>query len=81
VNEHKWKRDPDQFLSAKTILKETQEEDIFLIDIPDEPGMIAIAFGFKESLDNLANQIVCIALDGTREFGTCLESQDKFADC
>jgi len=74
VNEHKWKRDKEQILSARKVLQEAEElrKDIRVLNIPEEPGMVTIAFALEESLRIVAPETTCIALDGTCEYSRLL---------
>lgn len=59
-----WKRDPNQMLSAKTLMAEFGSE-IEIIDCRPAEGVEQLAWGMKLIADQLRGQVVEVGLDAT----------------
>ncbi|KAJ7577209.1 hypothetical protein C8J56DRAFT_899293 [Mycena floridula] len=67
MSETVWKRDPNQLLSAQTLLREFPEDvDLFEEVVPTE-GIEQLCFGLKRVLEGLRGKVVEIGLDATSQ--------------
>ncbi|KAJ7656928.1 hypothetical protein DFH06DRAFT_1328467 [Mycena polygramma] len=65
LNEGEWRLDDDQVKSAQMILKKLEGVEVEIIPIRSEAGIHAIAFTFKEVLDDWASMTEELAMDST----------------
>lgn len=64
MSEMLWKRDPEQMLSARTLLKE-YETDVDVLTIPAMDGIEQVAWVMRKVMDALKGKIVEIGIDAT----------------
>ena len=64
MSEMLWKRDPEQMLSARTLLKE-YEADVDVLTIPAMDGIEQVAWVMRKVMDALKGKIVEIGIDAT----------------
>lgn len=69
LNEDTWRLNDEQVKSARSILENHEGDKIEIIPVHAEDGISAIAFGFKEVVDDYGEAITEIAMDST-----CLSS-------
>ena len=65
LNEDTWRLNDEQVKSAREILENHDGDTIEIIPICAEDGISAIAFGFKEIVDDYGKAITEIAMDST----------------
>ena len=77
LNEESWKLDHDQLQSAIKVLKAVDGMTIETIPIQVEDGIAALAFAFKEILDDFSKEILEIAMDSTCKLKADLSSKNS----
>ncbi|KAJ6565627.1 hypothetical protein DFH09DRAFT_1473861, partial [Mycena vulgaris] len=65
LNEGEWRLDDDQVKSAQMILEKMEGVEVKIIPVRSEAGIHAIAFAFKEILDDWAEKTEELAMDST----------------
>lgn len=65
LNMDRWRLKDDQVESAQAILKRVDGINITVIPIPPEDGINAIAFAFKDILEDYGEEVIEVAMDST----------------
>lgn len=71
IESRKWRRDDDEVISATKLLREWQEKEgrrTELVELKDEPGLIALAFLLPDLLEKWASRIREISMDSACTF-------------
>jgi hypothetical protein len=65
LNEGSWRLDDEQLQSARKVLMSFQGTKIEIIPTRAEPGIVVMAFAFKEVFDNFGDEVTEVAMDST----------------